>query len=102
MMTFAIPHSLLIKHTLQLYRTTAYPFCFMPPNYEGSGGDDMSMDMSYSLVNGDSNRVSGYLPDELLLEILSYFPRSPASQSDLYRFCLVSRQWYDVDRKSVV
>jgi F-box-like len=96
MTTFAIPHSLLIKYTLQLYRATTYPFYFMPPNYEGSDGDDMSMDMSYSLVDGDSNRESGYLPDELLLEILFYFPPSPASQSDLYRFCLVSQQWYDV------
>lgn len=54
------------------------------------------MDISYYPVTQDSNGESGYLPDELLLEILSYFPPRPASQSDLYRFCLVSRQWYDL------
>ncbi|KAF2467228.1 uncharacterized protein BDR25DRAFT_327483 [Lindgomyces ingoldianus] len=37
-----------------------------------------------------------HLPDELLLEILSYMPRGAQSQSTLASFCLVSRQWYDV------
>jgi hypothetical protein len=43
-----------------------------------------------------SPRFSNYLPDELLLEILSYLPRGPASQQLLATFCLVSRQWYEV------
>lgn len=39
---------------------------------------------------------ANYLPDELLLEILSYFPKGPESQQTLARFCRVSRQWYDL------
>jgi hypothetical protein len=39
-----------------------------------------------------------YLPDELLLEILTYIDQWPtlSRQSTLARFCGVSRQWYDV------
>ncbi|KAF2109720.1 hypothetical protein BDV96DRAFT_502378 [Lophiotrema nucula] len=41
-------------------------------------------------------RFSNYLPDELLLEILNYIPKEPKSQGILAKFCLISRQWYDV------
>ncbi|KAF2752344.1 hypothetical protein M011DRAFT_415704 [Sporormia fimetaria CBS 119925] len=37
-----------------------------------------------------------YLPDELLLHVLDYIPRSPESQPTLASFCLVSRQWYNL------
>jgi hypothetical protein len=37
-----------------------------------------------------------YLPDEILLEILSHLPQTPECQPDLNSFCRVSRQWYDV------
>ena len=39
---------------------------------------------------------ANYLPDELLLEVLSYIPEGPQSQTTLAQFCLVSRQWYDL------
>ncbi|KAF2805284.1 uncharacterized protein BDZ99DRAFT_524994 [Mytilinidion resinicola] len=41
-------------------------------------------------------RLSSYLPDEILLEILSHLPQTPTGQADINSFCLVSRQWYDV------
>ncbi|PSN70034.1 hypothetical protein BS50DRAFT_302939 [Corynespora cassiicola Philippines] len=41
-------------------------------------------------------QYANYLPDELLLEILAYFPRNKDSQATLAKFCLVNRQWYDV------
>ncbi|KAF2791137.1 hypothetical protein K505DRAFT_351494 [Melanomma pulvis-pyrius CBS 109.77] len=41
-------------------------------------------------------QYSNYLPDELLLEILDYIPKGPASQVTIATFCLVSRKWYDV------
>lgn len=37
-----------------------------------------------------------YLPDELILDILSYIPHGGRhSQSTLWAFCLVAKQWYD-------
>lgn len=41
-------------------------------------------------------KFANYLPDELLLEVLSYIPTGRDSQTLLAVFCLVSRQWYDV------
>jgi hypothetical protein len=41
-------------------------------------------------------KYANYLPDELLLEVLSYIPTGRDSQTLLAAFCLVSRQWYDV------
>ncbi|KAF2257624.1 hypothetical protein CC78DRAFT_538403 [Lojkania enalia] len=41
-------------------------------------------------------QLSSYLPDEILLEILSYLPNGKEGQTDLASFCLVCRQWYDV------
>jgi hypothetical protein len=39
---------------------------------------------------------ANYLPDELLLEVLSYIRPGRQSQSLLANFCLVSRQWYEI------
>ena len=36
-------------------------------------------------------QYANYLPDELLLEILAYFPRNKDSQATLAKFCLVNR-----------
>ncbi|OCK78329.1 hypothetical protein K432DRAFT_356986 [Lepidopterella palustris CBS 459.81] len=47
------------------------------------------------LVN-DEGRTPVYLPDEILIEILSYIPHESESQPDLNSFCRVSRQWYGV------
>lgn len=41
-------------------------------------------------------KFANYLPDELLLEILTYIPPGPETQETLATWCLVSRQWYDV------
>lgn len=35
-----------------------------------------------------------YLPDEIILEILSYVTRAAESQQTLYSCCLLSHQWY--------
>ncbi|KAF2741241.1 hypothetical protein EJ04DRAFT_423217 [Polyplosphaeria fusca] len=40
-------------------------------------------------------RFATYLPNELLLDILSYFPECRLSQGTLANFVLVCRQWYD-------
>jgi hypothetical protein len=42
------------------------------------------------------SKYANYLPDELLLEVLSYIPKHPTSQSTLASLCLVSRQWYNI------
>ncbi|CAI6337794.1 unnamed protein product [Periconia digitata] len=44
----------------------------------------------------DTPTYANYLPDELLLEILSYVPRDVEHQHVLATFCAVNRQWYDV------
>jgi hypothetical protein len=41
-------------------------------------------------------RPSAYLPDEILLEILSHIPQTQSSQPTLHAFCLVSWHWYKV------
>ncbi|KAF2021922.1 hypothetical protein BU24DRAFT_417573 [Aaosphaeria arxii CBS 175.79] len=43
-----------------------------------------------------TNQFANYLPDEILLEVLNYFPKGAESQGQLAKFCSVSRQWYDV------
>ncbi|KAF2709825.1 hypothetical protein K504DRAFT_432796 [Pleomassaria siparia CBS 279.74] len=43
-----------------------------------------------------SPRHANHLPDELLLQILDFIPKSPANQSTVATFALVSRQWYNV------
>ncbi|KAF2007539.1 hypothetical protein P154DRAFT_420395 [Amniculicola lignicola CBS 123094] len=48
------------------------------------------------LTPSTSPQYSNYLPDELLLEILSYLPTGREGQHVLAAFCLVSRQWYDI------
>lgn len=37
-----------------------------------------------------------HLPPEIIIQILSYIPRRPATQSTFYSCCLLSRQWYAV------
>ncbi|KAF9735622.1 hypothetical protein PMIN06_008549 [Paraphaeosphaeria minitans] len=39
---------------------------------------------------------ANYLPDELLLQVLDFLPRTEESQGTLWNFVLVSRQWYSV------
>jgi hypothetical protein len=41
-------------------------------------------------------KYTNYLPDELLLEVLSYIRPGRQSQGLLASFCLVSRQWYEI------
>jgi hypothetical protein len=43
------------------------------------------------ILDSAASLYSSYLPDELLLEILSYIPRDRANQSTIARFCAVSR-----------
>ncbi|OAG06717.1 uncharacterized protein CC84DRAFT_1163040 [Paraphaeosphaeria sporulosa] len=55
------------------------------------------MDISSEL---DTQRMespyANYLPDELLLQVLDFLPRTEESQGTLWNFVLVSRQWYSV------
>ncbi|KAH7126883.1 hypothetical protein B0J11DRAFT_432940 [Dendryphion nanum] len=48
------------------------------------------------VINTQQPKFASYLPDELLLEILGYFPKGIESQKPLAKFCRISRQWYDV------
>lgn len=41
-----------------------------------------------------SNDAAVHLPQEIILQILSYIPRDPTSQSYLHACSLVSRSWY--------
>jgi len=49
-----------------------------------------------SRLSPPMERPPAYLPNELLLQILSYIPSTPESQSTLHAFTLVCRQWYRV------
>ncbi|MCJ1300824.1 hypothetical protein MMC08_003623 [Hypocenomyce scalaris] len=40
------------------------------------------------------NNAVVHLPPEIILQILSYIPREPHSQSYLHACCLISRSWY--------
>lgn len=51
---------------------------------------------SAALISAAKPKFANYLPDELLLEVLSYIPECPASQTTLARFCIVNKQWYNI------
>ncbi|THZ66865.1 hypothetical protein D6C86_01158 [Aureobasidium pullulans] len=44
--------------------------------------------------HGYHSTEPAYLPDELVLEILSYVSHTPEAQKSLHTCCLLSRQWY--------
>ncbi|KAB2580538.1 F-box protein [Lasiodiplodia theobromae] len=48
------------------------------------------------LQPAEDDKQAEHLPDEIVLEILSHIPHTKESQSDLWSFCLVKRQWYNV------
>lgn len=52
----------------------------------------MSMDIYYRAeIQGGDSQYANYLPDELLLQVLDWLPRSEESQKALAGFVLVSR-----------
>jgi len=57
-----------------------------------SGSDNTSSESGES----SRGREPVHLPDEIVLEILSYFPEGKHSQSTLRAACLVSHQWHNL------
>ena len=45
-------------------------------------------------VDGEATREPLYLPDEIVLAVLSHFPPGEQSQGALWTCCMISRQWY--------
>lgn len=51
---------------------------------------ETNMEVDYSSENG----LAGFLPTDILLDVMSYISSSPDSQATLASCCLVCRQWY--------
>ncbi|KIW07980.1 uncharacterized protein PV09_01879 [Verruconis gallopava] len=62
-----------------------------PSSTSTSGASAASADSTASL-----GREPVHLPDEIILQILSYFPEGEASQGTLWACCLLSRQWHNL------
>jgi hypothetical protein len=73
---------------MNLINPTMDPFSSIAKQSHNSSED------AYDIAEGYP-RWANYLPDELLLEVLSYIPEDPQSQTTLATFCLVNRQWYN-------